>query len=222
VSNRTLPLDDRLYGYLLANSLREGPVAQRLRQATASLEMARMQIAPEQGQFMALLVELLGARRILEIGTFTGYSALCMAQALPAEGRILCCDLSREWTGIARSFWREAGVEHLIELRIAPALHTLDQLLLERQEGQYDMAFIDADKSNYANYYERSLELLRPGGLIMFDNTLWGGSVADPDVQDEDTRALRALNDLLLRDGRVSISLVPIGDGLTLARKRGG
>ncbi len=220
MSNRTLTLDDRLYNYLLDHSVREDPVAKRLRQVTATLEMARMQIAPEQGRFMALLVELLGARRIIEIGTFTGYSALCMAQAMPADGKLTCCDISEEWTTIGRPFWREAGVEQRIDLRIGPALRTLQDLLAEQAGSQYDMAFIDADKSNYLAYYRHCLDLLRPGGLLLFDNTLWGGAVADESVQDQDTRALRELNDALLNDPRVSISLVPIGDGLTLARKR--
>ena len=219
MSNRTLDLDDRLYAYLLEHSLREDDIARRLRDATAGLEMARMQIAPEQGQFMALLVELTGATRIIEIGTFTGYSALCMARALGDKGKLLCCDLSEEWTAVGLPFWEEAGVANRIDLRIAPALETLDALLNDSREGHFDMAFIDADKTNYLNYYERCLRLVRPGGLLMFDNTLWSGSVADKSVQDADTLALRELNDTLLTDGRVSISLVPIGDGLTLARK---
>jgi predicted O-methyltransferase YrrM len=220
MSNRTIPIDERLHGYLLEHSLRESDVKRRLRGLTASLEQSGMQIAPEQGQLMALLVELIGARRIIEIGTFTGYSALCMAEAIPADGTLICCDLSEEWTGIARGFWREAGVEERIDLRLAPALETLDALLAQGGEGQFDMAFIDADKTNYTRYFERCLTLVRPGGLILFDNTLWDGRVADPDDQDEDTRAIRALNDRLLGDQRVTLSLVPIGDGLTLARKR--
>ena len=179
-----------------------------------------MQIAPEQGQFMALLVELIGARRIIEVGTFTGYSALCMAEAMPVDGTLICCDVSDEWTGIARGFWREAGVEERIDLRLAPALQTLDTLLAQGKVGQFDLAFIDADKGNYAHYFERCLTLLRPGGLILIDNTLWDGRVADPEDKEEDTRAIRAFNDQLLEDRRVTISLVPIGDGLTLARKR--
>ena len=179
-----------------------------------------MQISPEQGQFMALLVELIGAERIIEVGTFTGYSALCMAQALPEHGELVCCDTSKEWTDIGRPFWREAGVEGRIHLHIAPALDTLDNLIEQCRAGYFDMAFVDADKTNYLNYYERCLTLLRRGGLLLFDNTLWDGAVADPGVQDDDTRALRELNDTLHKDERVSISLVPIGDGLTLARKR--
>lgn len=220
MSNRTTPIDARLHGYLLEHSLRESDVKRRLREVTASLEQSAMQIAPEQGQFMALLVELIGARRIVEIGTFTGYSALCMAEAMPADGTLICCDLSAEWTGIARGFWREAGVTERIDLRLAPALETLDALLAQGGEGRFDMAFIDADKTNYTRYFDRCLTLVRPGGLILFDNTLWDGRVADPDDQEEDTRAIRALNDRLLADRRVTLSLVPIGDGLTLARKR--
>jgi predicted O-methyltransferase YrrM len=220
MSNRTIPLDERLHGYLLAHSVREGDVKRRLRESTSSLDRGGMQISPEQGQFMGLLVELIGARQVIEIGTFTGYSALCMAEAMPADGVLICCDLSDEWTGIARGFWREAGVEERIDLRLAPALETPDALLAQGGAGQFDMAFVDADKANCINYYDRCLELVRTGGLILFDNTLWGGRVADPEDQDEDTRAIRALNDQLLGDQRVTLSLVPIGDGLTLARKR--
>jgi predicted O-methyltransferase YrrM len=220
MSIRTTPIDDRLHEYLITHSLRDDDVKRRLRATTAALEQRDMQIAPEQGQFMALLVELIGARRIIEIGTFTGYSALCMAEAMPSDGELICCDLSEEWTAIARRFWREAGVEGRIDLRLAPALETLDALLAEGQSGRFDMAFIDADKGNQPTYVERCLELLRPGGLILIDNTLWGGWVADPEQQDADTEAIRALNDGLLEDQRVSLSLVPIGDGLTLACKR--
>jgi predicted O-methyltransferase YrrM len=179
-----------------------------------------MQIAPEQGQLMALLAELCGARRAIEIGTYTGYSALCLAQALGPEGRLICCDLSAEWTAVGVPFWERAGVRERIELRIGPALQTLDALLGEGQAGRFDLAFIDADKQGYREYYERCLELLRHGGLVLLDNTLWDGAVADPAQQDAETRALRELNAFLHRDQRVSLSLVPIGDGLTLARKR--
>jgi predicted O-methyltransferase YrrM len=220
MSNRTLKLDDGLHAYLLEHSLRESEVLRRLRERTRTLEMARMQIAPEQGQFMALLVRLTGALRILEIGTFTGYSALCMAAAMPAHGRLICCDLSEEWTDIGRPFWEQAGVAERIDLRLAPALETLDGLLELGEHQGFDLAFIDADKTNYINYYQRCLELVRPGGLILFDNTLWGGAVADPEDEHEDTVALRALNDALLIDDRIDLSLVPIGDGLTLARRR--
>lgn len=220
MSNRTLNLTDPVYDYLLAHSLREDAIARALREYTAGHAMARMQIAPEQGQFMALLAELIGARRMIEVGTFTGYSALCLARALPADGQLVCCDISEEWTAIGVPYWEQAGVRERIDLRIAPALETLDALLADDGAGQYDLAFIDADKTNYAAYYDRCLQLLRPGGLLMFDNMLWGGSVADPADTDADTLAIRALNDQLLIDERVSLSLVPIGDGLTLARKR--
>ena len=220
MSNRTLAIDDRLYRYLVDHSLRESALMRELRELTQGHEMAHMQIAPEQGQFMALLVELLGAVQIIEIGTFTGYSALCMAQAMPAGGRLICCDINPESTAIAVDFWERAGVRDRIDLRIAPALQTLDKLLSDGAAGGFDMAFIDADKTNYDNYFERCLQLLRPGGLLMFDNTLWNGAVADPEDQAADTLALRALNHRLLGDERVSLSLVPIGDGLTLARKR--
>lgn len=219
MSNATLPLNEDLYRYLLDHSLRESELLRELREVTAQQELSNMQIAPEQGQFMALLVELLGAERIIEVGTFTGYSALCMAQALPTQGELICCDLSREWTTIARAYWQKAGVDDRIRLHLAPALKTLDQLLAQGEAEKFDMAFIDADKPNYLNYYERCLKLLRSGGLLMFDNTLWDGAVADPKDQEPDTIAIRELNKTLHRDERISISLVPIGDGLTLARK---
>ncbi len=213
-------LTDRLYDYLVATSLREPAVLRRLRDETAALPQAGMQIAPEQGQFMALLVELIGARRTLEIGTFTGYSALVVALALPAEGRVTACDVSQEFTAIARRYWAEAGVADKIELHLAPAVDTLDGLLAEGQAGSFDFAFIDADKQSYDSYYERGLELLRPGGLIAVDNVLWSGAVTDESRRDADTRAIRALNAKVHRDRRVAILLVPIGDGLMLARKR--
>ena len=220
MTSRTLELDDRLYDYLLANSLREPPLLARLREETAAMPMANMQIGPEQGQFMALLVELIGARRTLEVGTFTGYSALSVALALPADGKVIACDISEEFTAVARRYWAEAGVADKIDLRLGPALETLDGLLSDGLAGTMDFMFIDADKVGYDAYYERGLSLLRPGGLIAVDNVLWNGSVADPARQDEDTRAIRALNQKALADQRVSISLVPIGDGLLLARKR--
>ena len=220
MTSRTLELDDRLYDYLLANSLREPPLLARLREETAAMPMANMQIGPEQGQFMALLVELIGARRTLEVGTFTGYSALCVALALPAGGKVIACDISEEFTAVARRYWAEAGVADKIDLRLGPAVETLDGLLSDGLAGTLDFMFIDADKVSYGAYYERGLSLLRPGGLIAVDNVLWNGAVADPGRQDEDTRAIRALNLKALGDGRVSISLVPIGDGLLLARKR--
>lgn len=220
MSKKTLNLNDGLYDYLTSVSLREAPVLARLRQETARLEMARMQIAPEQGQFMALLVQLMGARNALEVGVFTGYSALAVALALPREGRVVACDVNEEWTAIGRRFWQEAGVADKIDLRLAPAVETLDSLIDAGRAGQFDFAFIDADKVNYENYYERCLALVRPGGLIAIDNVLWGGSVADPDDQSEDTVAIRDFNARLHKDDRVFISLVPIADGLTLALKK--
>lgn len=220
MSRTTLTLDDRLHDYLLQVSLREPEVLRRLREETASHPMANMQIAPEQGQFMALLVRMLGARRILEVGVFTGYSSLAMALALPPEGRIVACDVSEEYTGIARRFWDDADVADRIDLRIAPAIETLDALLADGQAGTFDFAFIDADKPNYRAYYERCLTLLRPGGVVAIDNVLWSGTVADPRQSDPDIEAIRALNTMLHGDERVDLSLLPLADGLTLARKR--
>ncbi|MCP4408605.1 MAG: SAM-dependent methyltransferase [Gammaproteobacteria bacterium] len=218
MSNRTLFLDQRIYDYLLSISLRESASLQRLREETATVSHSNMQIAPEQGQFMALLVQLMGVSKALEIGTYTGYSALCMALAMPEQGELICCDISDEWTSVARRYWKQAGVGHKIDLRLAPALDTLDELLARGLEGQFDFAFIDADKQNYVNYYERCLQLLRPGGLIVVDNTLWDGAVADPDNNALDTCAIREFNQVLRDDARVALSLVPIGDGLTLVR----
>lgn len=220
MSNRTLSLDDRLHQYLLQHSVRETDIQRELREHTMQLPKARMQIAPEQGQFMALLVKLIGARRVLEIGTFTGYSALCLATAMPAGGTLTCCDLSDEWTRIGIPYWRKAGIRDRIDLRLGPALQTLDGLLASAAADTFDLAFIDADKTHYYAYYQRCLQLVRQGGLILFDNTLWDGAVADPDDRTDDTMALRELNDNLLGDERIDLSLVPIGDGLTLARKR--
>ena len=220
MSNRTLTVDDRLYDYMLAVSLREPAILRRLREETAALAESAMQIAPEQGQFMAFLVESMGARRTLEIGTFTGYSALSVALALPADGRLIACDVSEEWTTIARRYWREAGVADKIELRLGPGIETLDRLIAEGESGRFDFAFIDADKESYGDYFERVLALLRPGGVIAVDNVLWSGRVADPDDDDADTRAIRAFNRSLRDDSRISLSLLPIADGLTLARKR--
>jgi predicted O-methyltransferase YrrM len=220
MSNRSIVLTDSLYEYLTEVSLRESPLLLALREETASMSNRSMQISPEQGQFMALLARLMGARRCLEVGVFTGYSSLATALALPEDGRILACDVSEEWTAMARRYWRAAGVEHKIDLRLAPATQTLDGLLGAGRAGSYDLAFIDADKTNYLAYYERVLSLLRPGGLVLVDNTLWSGRVADPEVGDEDTVALRHFNEVLHRDERVDLSLLPMGDGLTLARKR--
>lgn len=220
MSHRTLQLNDAVYQYLLAHSLREDEIARELRERTAGHEWAAMQISPEQGQFMGLLVELVGARRIVEVGTFTGYSALSLARALPADGELVCCDISEEWTAIGIPYWERAGVRERIDLRIAPALETLDALLAEGRAGQFDMAFVDADKTEYLEYYQRCLQLLRPGGLLLIDNTLWGGAVADSADLGAETQVIRALNDALLQDQRISLSLLPVGDGLTLARKR--
>jgi predicted O-methyltransferase YrrM len=220
MGNKTLPLNAQLYDYLCAVSWRESDVLTQLRHVTAQLPAPQMQIAPEQGQLMALLVNLMGAKRTLEIGVFTGYSTLVVALALPPDGQVIACDVSEEYTAIAREHWQRAGVAHKIDLRIAPALETLDHLLATGEVGQLDFVFIDADKRGYDAYYERSLQLLRPGGLIAIDNTLWSGKVADPTVLDPQTQALRDLNQKLHRDDRIDLSLVPIGDGMTLARKR--
>ncbi|WP_458370875.1 class I SAM-dependent methyltransferase [Pseudomonas fluorescens] len=217
---RTLNLDDDLYQYLLDVSLRETPLLKRLRDETQALPMARWQVAPEQGQFLALLVKLTGARRLLEVGTFTGYSALCMAAALPADGSLICCDIPGEYNATARSYWQEAGLAGRIDLRLAPALETLAELERQGQGGQYDLVFIDADKANYPAYLEHALRLLRVGGLAVFDNTLWSGRVLEASPESADTRAIQALNRALKDDVRVDLSLLPIGDGLTLCRKR--
>ena len=220
MSSRTLSLDDRLYDYLLSHSLRELPVLRELRAETAKLAGAGMQISPEQGQFMALLVELTGARRALEIGTFTGYSSLSVALALPADGQLVACDVSEEYTAIARRYWARAGVAGRIDLRLGPAVESLHDMLARGEAGNFDFAFIDADKQNYVEYYECCLRLLRGGGLLAIDNVLWDGQVADPSITDSDTTAIRTLNDRVFGDERVSLSLLPVGDGLTLARKR--
>jgi len=218
--NKTFALADHVYRYLLSVSLREPEILRSLREETAHDPMARMQIAPEQGQFMALLVRLMNAKRCLEIGVYTGYSSLCVALALPPDGKITACDLSDEWTRIARRYWHEAGVAHKIDLHLAPALETLDELLAENQAGIFDFAFIDADKENYLAYYERCLKLVRRGALIAIDNTLWSGRVAEPDNHEVDTVALREFNSKLHHDQRIALSLLPIADGLTLALKR--
>lgn len=219
MSRRTIDLDDTLYQYLLDHSLREHPEQTALREATRKHPRGGMQISPEQGQFMQLLVKLVGAKRTIEIGTFTGYSALCVALALPKDGKILACDISDEYTSVGRLYWQRAGVADKIELVIAPATETLDARIAAGEAEQYDFAFIDADKEGYDGYYERCLQLVRQGGLMAFDNTLWGGDVAKP-ADDDDTRALQALNDKLHRDERIDVAMLPIGDGLTLARKR--
>jgi predicted O-methyltransferase YrrM len=220
MSNRTLNLTPDLYLYLLQQGVRESDVARRLREETAKLPMARMQISPEQGALMQMLVRLLGARRTLEVGTFTGYSALVVAEALPADGRVVACDVSAEWTAIGRRYWAEAGVAGRIDLRLRPAVETLDELLASGGKGSFDFAFIDADKTSYEVYYERSLALLRQGGLVGIDNTLWSGAVVDVGRNDADTAAIRAINGKIRQDARVDMVLLPVGDGLTLARKK--
>lgn len=219
MSNRTLNLTDALYNYVLTHSLREHPAQTALREATRGHERASMQISPEQGQFMALLVKLMGARNAIEVGVFTGYSALSVALALPPEGRLVACDISEEYTSVARPYWREAGVADKIDLRIAPALETLQSLLRDGEAGLYDFAFIDADKVGYDGYYEACLQLVRPGGLIVLDNTLRDGKVLER-ADNDDTAALQALNIKLREDHRIDISMLPLSDGVTLARKR--
>jgi predicted O-methyltransferase YrrM len=211
---------DKLYEYLKSVSVREPAILRRLREETASHPMGGMQIPPEHGQFLALLIQLMGARRTLEVGVFTGYSSLAVALALPLDGTILACDVSEEYTSVARRYWKEAGVDPMIDLRIRPALETLKELLADGRQRSFDFAFIDADKANYEGYYECALELIRPGGLIAIDNVLWHGAVIDDDANDADTVAIRALNKKLLGDSRVSLSMVPISDGLTLLLKR--
>ena len=217
---RSIQLDDKLYQYILDHSVREPAILRELRDETAKLPMAGMQIGADQGQLMALLASLVGARNCIEVGVFTGYSSLAVALALPPDGRIVACDVSEEWTAIARRYWQKAGVAAKIDLRLGPATDTLDAMLANGEAGAYDFAFIDADKGNYLAYYERCLELLRIGGLIAVDNTLWSGDVAKAENQKPDTVSLRAFNDALHRDERVDIALLSVGDGLTLARKR--
>jgi predicted O-methyltransferase YrrM len=218
--SRYSPIDERSYRYLVENSVRELGTAARLREETQKMSNAQMQIGPDQGQFMQLLVRLIGARKTLEVGVFTGYSSLWVALGLPEDGRITACDVSEEYTSIARRYWKEAGVAEKIDLRLGPAAETLNLLLSEGKAGTYDFAFIDADKGNYDTYYEQSLQLLRAGGLITIDNTIWSGRVADPAANDEDTVAIRELNAKLHSDERIDLSMLTVGDGLTLARKR--
>jgi len=220
MSIRTWGMSEEVRSYLLSVSLREHDALQRLRAETKPMRWGGMQISAEQGQLMALLVQLLGARRTFEVGTFTGYSALVVALALPPDGRVVACDVSEEWTSIGKRYWQEAGVADKIDLRIGPGLDTLDAMIKGGETGSYDFAFVDADKNNYDGYYERALVLLRKGGLVAFDNVLWGGKVLDETKTDEDTVALRALNRKLHADERVSLSMLPVGDGLTLAMKR--
>ena len=219
MSTRTLGLDDVIHQYLRDVSVDEGPEAKALRAHTATLEEYYMQISPEQGQLLKLLLKLMNARQVIEVGTYTGYSALCMAQAVGPRGRVVCCDISEEWTAVGREYWARAKVAERIDLRLAPALDTLGQMRQRGESGSFDFAFIDADKGNYQAYYEHLLDLIRPGGVIAVDNTLWSGRVADPSDEDPETVAIREFNRMLSGDSRVMISLVPIGDGLTLARK---
>lgn len=220
MSLRTVVMTDPLYDYLQRFGYREPEILSRLRQETAAMPESMMQISPEQGQFMALLVELLGVQNIVEIGTFTGYSALRMALSLPEHGKIIACDVHEDWTNMAQRYWQEAGVAHKIDLRLAPALHTLDTMLANGVAHTIDFVFIDADKENLRSYYERALQLLRQGGLVAIDNVLWSGNVVDPNDQSSSTLAIRDINALIRYDERVTFSLIPIGDGLTLARKR--
>lgn len=213
-------ISDQLYTYLLSVSLQEPEVLQQLRQETATHPMSQMQIAPDQGQFMALLVKLMGAQKTLEVGVFTGYSSLAVALALPEDGKVIACDISEEYTAVARRYWGLAGVADKIDLRIAPALETLDQLLAAGEANSFDFAFIDADKSGYPDYYERALQLVRSGGLIAIDNVLWSGRVADAQVQDNRTQLIRTFNQSVHQDDRVFACLIPIADGLTLALKK--
>jgi predicted O-methyltransferase YrrM len=217
---RSLGLSEPLYRYVVDHSGPEHPVLRELREATAGMKHAGMQIGVDQGKLMALLVKLVGARRTLEIGVFTGYSALAVALALPPDGRVVACDVSEEWTAVGRAHWQKAGVADRIDLRLGRATKTLDELLAGGEAGRFDFAFIDADKESYGAYYERCLQLVRAGGLIAIDNTLWSGAVADPAKRDADTDAIRALNDAIHRDERVDAAMLTVGDGLTLARKR--
>ncbi|NVK37342.1 MAG: class I SAM-dependent methyltransferase [Gammaproteobacteria bacterium] len=220
MTKQTLNVDDQLYQYLMNTSSRQSDLLKALADETASDPLARMQISPEQGQFMALLVKLMGARNIIEVGTFTGYSSICMAQNMIRPARLICCDVDEYWTAVAERYWQQAGVDDICDLRLAPALETLNGLISEGQQRRFDLAFIDADKENYDAYYEACLRLIRPGGLILIDNTLWGGRVADVHVQDVDTQAIRQLNLKLKSDQRIELSQLPIADGLTLCVKR--
>ena len=220
MGKQSIGLDSQVYEYLLAVSLREAEILTQLRQETDRHHASVMQISPDQGQFMGLLIKLLGAKKTLDIGVFTGYSSLVVALALPEDGKVVACDRDPESTKIARKYWQAAGVEHKIDLHLAPALDTLDKLIAQEQASSFDFAFIDADKRNYDNYYERSLTLLRPGGIIAVDNVLWFGRVADPEDTDKRTVAIREFNQKIHQDVRVEISMLSIADGLTLAMKK--
>ena len=220
MSSKYTSLDQNLYDYVLASSLRESPALAQLRAETATLPLAVMQIAPEQGQFMAMLIKLLGARRAIEVGVYTGYSALAVADALPDDGLLIACDINADTAAIAQRYWQQAGVAHKVDLRLAPAAETLQALLDEGQAGSFDFAFIDADKTGYRDYYELCLALLRPGGLVVVDNVLWGGAVLNTQIDDDDTRAIQDFNAQLHDDRRVDLSMLPVADGLSLIRKR--
>ena len=220
MSNRTLAISESIYQYLCDHSLREDPILKELRDHTYDMEERAMQIAPEQGQFMQMLIKLIGAKNTIEVGVFTGYSSLAIALALPEDGRIVACDVNPQYTSVAEKFWVSAGVREKIDLRIGPARNTLSELISDGLTGTFDFAFIDADKVNYDHYYELCLQLIRPGGLITVDNVLWGGAVSNDGINDVDTNSIRALNDKLHQDERIDLSLVPVGDGLTLAMKR--
>jgi len=219
LSTHTIDIVDRLYAYMLDISLREPEVLRRLRDETAKHPMAIMQISPEQGQLMQMLVRMLDAKNCIEVGVFTGYSSLVVALALPADGRIVACDISEDYTAVGEPFWKDAGVRGKIDLRIAPATETLDAMITAGETGDYDFAFIDADKPGYPEYFERCLSLLRVGGVIAVDNIFMDGNAADPDTTSENAQAMRKFNAMLKDDTRVELSLIPIGDGLTLARK---
>ncbi len=220
MGNETLLIESTIDSYIKNTSLRENEVLIRCREETSNLKQSRMQLSPEQGQLLSFLVELIKAKKSIEIGTFTGYSALCVALALPEDGCLVACDISERWTSIAQRYWIEAGVQKKIDLRIGSALETLDKLITIEGESTYDFALIDADKENYEQYYERLLILVRPGGLITIDNVLWSGKVADPQNQEGTTVAIRSLNEKILRDNRVTLTMLPVGDGMTVVMKK--
>ena len=220
MSNRNVYIDDKIYDYILDNSLRDMPILEKLREETIKMPDGRMQISSDQGQFMALLVRMLEVKKIVEVGTFTGYSSLVMALALPENGQIVACDISEEYTEVAQRYWQEAGVVNKIDLRLGLAVETLTEILINGEAGTFDMAFIDADKKNYKVYYEKCLELLRPGGLILIDNVLWYGKPTRLEETDIDTTAIRNFNKNIYKDERVEMSMITVGDGLTLALKR--
>ncbi len=220
ISNKFTALNEPLYKYFVQHSVREPEVLSRLREETSRLEMSVMQISPEQGQFLSLLIKLLNVQRAIEVGVFTGYSSLAVAMSLPEDGLLVACDINKEWTDMARRFWKEADVEKKIQLKLGPAVTSLQALVDSGEQNQFDYAFIDADKTNYRNYYELCLTLVKPGGIILIDNVLWGGAVIDDSDQSEDTIAIRELNEFILNDTRIDLSMLPLADGLTLIRPR--